>query len=522
MMQFDLDINSKTTPLEKYWELCIGSCHATTALRGDYRAQLIRCQRELGFRYLRFHGIFDDDMSVIKQKQFTCEVVLSFTNVDSIFDFLLSINMKPFIEFSFMPECLKSNDSTFFHYKGNTSPPASQEKWGWLVEQFITHLITRYGRDEVRQWFFEVWNEPNLGGSGIPVGFWSGTQKDYFELYKTTALAVKSVDSMLRMGGPATSNNAWLPEFIAFCRDNAIPLDFITTHHYPTDVLLGYGVEDSKNAFLPPVDVNDPYALMEFMKRPDAVQKMIEFRANQWRDVDRGVLTGMMQKAVVQAQGLPLYYTEWNSLAGIPSDGPFGASFIAKTVLDGVGLVQGYSYWTFSDIFEEEGMPSTEFHGGYGLLTLHGIPKAPYHAFRMLHLLGESLYESGLHKGTVDVYAIRKSASNAVQILLVNHNSLLHDIDEERVSIRLHGLGGCSVAATELMRVDDEHSNAVQKWRELGKPEYVTEAEMHTLMAASSMERTSVSGQSDAEGISYDIALPPMGMVLLTVYLDKH
>ena len=201
MKQFQLDVNSAVKPLQKYWELCVGSCHGTTALREDYRKQLEQCQREIGFRYVRFHGLFDDDMSVLVQERFGNGVQLSFTNIDSVFDFLLSINMKPFIELGFMPDCLKSKNATVFHYKGNTAPPADHDKWSWFIRTFVRHLLDRYGRTEVRQWFFEVWNEPNLGGPDSPDGFFAGSMEDYFKLYQVTAEAVKSEDRFLRVGG---------------------------------------------------------------------------------------------------------------------------------------------------------------------------------------------------------------------------------------------------------------------------------------------------------------------------------
>lgn len=155
--------------------------------------------------------------------------------------------------------------------------------------------------------------------------------------------------------------------------------------------------------------------------------------------VDRGVLTQMTQKAVKEAGGLPVYYTEWNSGAGIASDGPFGSSFILKTIMDSVDLAEGYSYWTFSDIFEEGGMPYKPFHGGFGLLNLQGIPKASYRAFQLLNKLGDERYVRAGAQGTVDVYGVRKNACQAVQFLAVNHHSLLHEIREEEIEIRLTG-----------------------------------------------------------------------------------
>ena len=158
-MIYALNVNSATERVERYWEMCVGSCHAATALREDYRRQLTRCARELGFRYVRFHGIFDDDMSVMKKSPYLGTYKLSFSNIDNIFDFLLEIGMKPFVELSFLPSCLKSGEQTIFHYQGVTTPPNDPEAWVWLIKSFLSHLIERYGRSEVRRWYFEVWND---------------------------------------------------------------------------------------------------------------------------------------------------------------------------------------------------------------------------------------------------------------------------------------------------------------------------------------------------------------------------
>lgn len=520
MKKFELDIHSDTVPVDRYWEMMVGSCHAATALRQDYRQQLEQCQRELGFRYVRFHGLFDDDMSVVKKPFYGLlgdKLDLSFTNIDNIFDWLLSVNMKPFIELGFMPEALASGDQTVFHYKGNTTPPADHEKWRWFIGQFVQHLIARYGRDEVRQWFFEVWNEPNLGAeSGLQgVGFWSGTMQDYYELYKYTALAIKEVDPSLPVGGPATSNNAHITDFIRYCKDNDVPVDFISTHHYPTDVVLGYGVEDSHNFVerLMDIDRKDKVKLMKL-----AAEYMV-FQKHLWDKVDRGVLTDMARRAAAEADGLPLYYTEWSSLAGLDTDGPFGASFIAKTILDNMGLVQGYAYWTFSDIFEESGMPSAAFHGGFGLLTLQGVPKAPYRVFQLLHQLGDARYIHEMSDGTIDVYALRKQESNALQLLCVNHHSLNHKISAEKLSVALNGLGDAKQLDYDVLRIDDDHANALAKWQQLGKPEYVTAAQVDAMKAASALEREDgILKVSGGKG-DLKLELAPMATALVTLYL---
>lgn len=518
-MLYKLDLKSEKIPLNKYWEMCIGSCHAATALREDYRRQLSACHRDLGFKYVRFHGLFDDDMSVIRQSIFDGAKKISFANIDNIFDFLLSINMKPFVELSFMPQCMASGDQTIFHYKGNVTPPADIKEWNNFIITFVRHLIERYGRSEVRSWFFEVWNEPNLGKEGGFKGaqFWSASMDDYYEFYKNTAISIKNVDSFLRVGGPATSNNSHITDMVEYCKKNRVPLDFISTHHYPTDVVLGYGAENSRNFVekFNSSDLSDSGIMNQF------VEEFVTFRKDIWKDVGRGVLTDMAKRAKKEAGELPLYYTEWSSLAGLESDGAFGSSFIAKTVMDNHGIPDGYAYWTFSDILEEDGFPSSEFHGGYGLMTMHGIPKAPYRAFQLLHMLGDKLYVKKFSERTVDIYATFDSNINAVKILAVNHQSLLHEIHNETISIELCGLHfeNCS---TEIIKIDDNHANALQKWRELGNVEYATERQLTEMLSSSYLAREQQEYRLKNERLTMNLTLPAMGTALITVYLEKE
>ncbi len=523
MLTYTLDLQSAAKPLDKYWEFCVGSCHAATALREDYRNMLRQCRHDLGFRYIRFHGLFNDDMSTVLKPMFSDKYIYSFTNIDNIFDFLLSIDMKPFVELGFMPTAFASSNTTIFHYKGNTSPPKDYALWCDFISAFIRHLIERYGLSEVRQWYFEVWNEPNLGGNGSPYGFWSGDRAEYFKLYRHTVQAVKKCDCRLRVGGPATSNNAWIPEFTAFCEKENLPLDFISTHQYPTDVVLGYGVEDSAN-LVNPLNISDQAQVEHVMQlAKDGGEAFEEFKAQYsvfqselWAHVDRGVLTEMTKKAVQEAKGLPVYYTEWGSLAGLESDSAFGASFIAKTVLDGVNLCKGYSFWTFCDIIEESGQNSDEFFGGFGLMTQHGIPKAPYRAYQLLHMLNGELYQSVYRSETVDVYAVRNTEIGALQLLAVNHHSLLHEIHEETVEIRLQGASDCLCA--EEQRVDETHANAYRAWECAGKKAYLTRGEIDSLKGQSELCRKPLTVEmQDGEAV-LRLELPPMSTVLATVY----
>lgn len=508
MNSFVIDAKSSGTPFPHYWELCVGSCHAYTALREDYRRQLRRAHDELGFQYVRFHGIFDDDMCVcVEKRDFmgnSLGIVYNFVNTDNIFDFLLDIGMKPFIEIGFMPACLASGTTTCFHYKGNITPPKDFDLWRDFITAFTAHCVERYGVDEVRTWFFEVWNEPNL-----PF-FFDGTKEQYFELYRHTALAVKAVDAQLRVGGPATSINAWIPETIDFCRREGVPLDFISTHHYPSD---------------DPLWRNSDMSIEEFFRT----------MGDQFGKYERGILRKMTERARGQAGDLPLYYTEWNTSAmcgEAQHDEPYAAALLAKTMADNDGLVEGYSFWTFTDIFEEMSQLPGAFHGGFGLQTVEGVAKPTYRVFELFHELGETrlpvVVEADLGAaaapGTVEVLATR--TEKGLRLIAHNHDIPGAEIRDETVTLVVKGLADLmpesaeKIATVALRRVDDAHANAKKTWLEMGAPQYVSRAQVKELNRASEMVVEAVDCVMDADGsLRMELMVPAHGVCAVDVVL---
>lgn len=484
--EFSINLKSKTRPFNHYWEHCVGSCHAIMGTRQDWREQLEKCHRELGFQFVRFHGLLNDEMSVVIRNQ-DSSLRYSFFNIDSIFDFLLSIGMKPFVELGFMPEALASGTTTCFHYKGNITPPADYDQWADLIRNLTQHLVDRYGLPEVRSWFFEVWNEPNLKF------FFDGTQEEYFKLYRSTCLAVKSVDSQLRVGGPATSINAWIPETIDFCKKTNTPLDFVSTHHYPTDDPLW------KNSDMP---------MDEFFAK----------FADEFGSYERGILYKMTLKARQEAGDLPLYYTEWNTSAVLPDhihDEAYSAALVAKTIADNDGLVQNYSFWTFSDLFEEAGQYAESFHGGFGLQNIYGIPKPTYRLFEMLHRLGdERLKVTSETDSTVEMLAVKKSSE--LSLLVYNHNIPDAEIRQEDVIIKLAGIA--EYATATISRIDAEHVNPKQKWIDLGSPMYPDRKELDQINQSSLLTSEPLKIYSE-EGIgSVQFTIPEHGIVLITLH----
>jgi xylan 1,4-beta-xylosidase len=470
---FRCDLTGPASALPHFWEHTIGSGHATLALRADWQAQMRRSHEELGFGHVRFHGLLCDDMGTLVSEGDT--KFYSFFNADQIFDFLLSIGMKPFVELSFMPTTLASGDKTVFHYRANVTPPKDYAQWATLIGKLVAHWSERYGRAEIRQWFFEVWNEPNLDAFG------NADQDEYFKLYRHTVTAIKSVDAALRVGGPATAANAWVVDFIAFCTTNRLAADFISTHHYPTD------------AFGQPGD--------------DTEAQLSKSR--------RSVLREQTREVRRQAGDRPIYYTEWctSSNARDPMhDEPYAAAFVIKTIMEANGLVQGYSFWTFSDIFEENYFPSVPFHGGFGLLTIHGIAKPVYRAFELLHALGtETLPVEGTHP-TVDAWAVRGARSATV--LLTNYALPRHPIATEAIQIHLTH-AQAPVEAT-IRRIDTDHANAKRRWQEMGSPDYLHAALVAELNAVSRCEPEPHPFDLRDGTIAFEVVLPPLSVAAIT------
>jgi xylan 1,4-beta-xylosidase len=478
MVDFWCDLSQQGTELPHPWEHTVGSCHAPLALRADWQQQLRRCQSELGFRYVRFHGLLSDDLGTVISH--SDELLYSFFNADQIVDFLLSIGMRPFVELSFMPRALASGSKTVFQYRGNVTPPKDYKQWSTLIQTLVAHWVERYGIQEVAEWFFEVWNEPNLKA------FWSGTQKDYFRLYRVTADAIKRIDPSLKVGGPATARDGWIEEFLEFCETVKAPVDFVTTHHYPTDALGHEGADTD----------------------------------TQLANSQRGILREWTQDTRRRAGTFPVYYTEWN-LSSNPRDPrhdePYAAAFVAKTALEASDLVQGYSFWTFSDIFEENYFPSVPFHGGFGLLNLHGIAKPAYRSFELLHKVGtERLLVHGLHQ-TVNAWVTRDDGDDSagVRVLLVNHALPRQSIMSERVRIHLAHAPEPSGAWVE--RIDENHANAKRRWQALGAPEYLNGRAVEQLHEASRLTRQACPWTWRENRVVLEIELPPHAVAALTV-----
>ncbi len=494
-VQFHIDQPGR--PIEPYWKKCIAAGRAGEGLREGWRNQLREVQRQIGFEYIRFHGIFHEDMMIYREENGA--PVYNWQYLDELFDFLLSINLRPLLELSFMPYDMASGEAYVFWWKGNITPPKDEQRWADLIEATVRHCIERYGIDEVLRWYFEVWNEPNLHN-----GFWSSDQAAYFRLYATTARVIKSVHPGLRVGGPASSDSGgvrapWVDEFLAYCAAEGLPVDFVSTHPYPNswpldgfgETLMGYRGPDSTT-----VDM----------------QKVRE---------------SVNRSAFPEAE---IHLTEWNSSPSprdLVHDTAFMAPFVVQNNLMGLGLVDSLAFWTFTDVFEEGRAGDGLFHGGFGLLNYQGLKKPSYYGYWFLARLGSELLALG-----ADYAVTRKGAST--QVLLWNYchyteafaqgdRSALtrqnrYDIFENqqprRFQLAIGGLDGRWKVSTHTF--DRLHGSAFDLWQRFGAPENPTAEELEWL------RMQDVPGLQveliDAPGaLQREVTLQPHGVTLIEI-----
>jgi xylan 1,4-beta-xylosidase len=446
------DLSKIQGPLNTQFKECVGAGRANEGLRADWQQQLKLTHQECGFKYIRMHGLLTDDMGFYHEDR-NGKPEYNYQYIDVLYDFIVSIGMKPFVELGFMPNQLASGKKSIFWWKGNVTPPKDYEKWKAAIKDLTQHFAERYGVNEVKTWYFEVWNEPNLDG------FWAGTQDEYFKLYKYSVEAIKSVNPAFRVGGPATAGAAWVPEMIAFCHSNALPLDFISTH--------AYGVSQG--------------FLDEFGGSGTVLNK------DKW-SVSGDMWQSRRQIARSAMPKLELHYTEWSSSytpADPIHDSYQEAAYILEKVKQAGNAVNSMSYWTFTDIFEEAGPRFTPFHGGFGLLNTQGIKKPAYYAFSLLNKLGMTELVNADSSSW-----ICKNAKGEVQVLFwdfsytlpdsVNNQAFyVRDLPAKAKGIVKVSLKGLAVGKYQLVlhrigyRVNDAYASylAIGKPLQLSKPQ---------------------------------------------------
>jgi xylan 1,4-beta-xylosidase len=474
--------------LGEAWRTCVGTGRFNLALRQDYQESLALVQREIGFRYIRGHGLLHDDVAVhrpydVGGRRGTAYV---FTYVDQVVDAYLKLGIKPFLELGFMPKGLASGDQTVFWWLGNVTPPRDHAEWARLVQALLRHLIDRYGLDEVRTWPVEVWNEPNL------THFWQDAdQAAYFRLYETSVRAVKDVDAELQVGGPAISPGAddWWEPFAEFVTARDLPADFLSVHAYSSG---------------PAQHV--PFGTYQTLQRP---QHLLDQFARPHK-----ILAG------TALADRPLHVTEFNT--SYRPDNPvhdtaYNAAYLAPVLAEGGEHAASFAYWTFSDVFEEEGVPASFFHGGFGMVAHRQVRKPTFHLYAFMARMGQEVLARG-----VDHLVTRHPSTGQVTVLAWQPVGGTDDPPEpDRHELRLSIPVSTGGGRVFVMRHDvDEHAgNAWAAWREMGRPASPSGRQLDALHEASEPSRRAYSLPVSAgeARVDLDLTIARHGVTLVTL-----
>lgn len=497
-MKYSINVNgNEKIPFNNNVNYCVGTGRMGLALTKEYYDQLKIVQQDIGFKFIRGHGLFCDDVGIYQEyldktglkepkdfadykaymeyvEQNAKKIIeYNFTYLDRVVDSYIELNIRPFLELGFMPYKMASGDNTVFYWKGNTTPPADYTKWCNMVQATLRHLMDRYGESEVLSWPIEVWNEPNLPG------FWKDANIDeYFKLYELTSAAIKNVDQRFKVGGPAICGGAdekWMKGFLTYCHEHKLPLDFISRHHYCTEF---------------PEDIGH-YGYPKMMELDYTLQTLADCRK--------------IIESFDEYKSLPFYITEFNT-SYIPNcpvhDTNLNAAYIARTLAEIGDYATGYSYWTFGDVFEERGIPFTPFHGGFGLLANGGIPKPTYWTFKFFKDL-QADEESCVYRDKNIVIVKTKSGSYKGIAWNLTIETKEDKMDFEVVLPAVHKGQGRMCLLTK--SVDEECCNPLKVWHDLGEWTHPTDAQNELLKsAANPLVKTSV---IEADGDKSKISL---------------
>ena len=466
-------------------DFCVGTGRLGLALTEEYLKELRFVQEEIGFKYIRGHGLFSDDVSIYHEyeEDGVTKVEYNYTYIDRIFDRFIELGIRPYLELGFMPEQMASGTQTIFYWKGNTTPPKDYKKWTDMVVELIKHLRVRYG-EEVLDWPVEVWNEPNLPG------FWyKADMEEYFRLFTETFNAIKKYDSRIKVGGPAicgVKDAEWIKAFLDYCKAQGIHPDVITRHHYT-------------------VEFPERVGHYDYSKLEDAEMRFDNLQST--RDII---------DSFEEFKNLPIHITEFSTSytpRGIIHDTNLNAAYLAEQLSRIGDMNEAYSYWTFGDVFEEQGVPNSLFHGGFGMVAAGNIPKPAFWTF--------SFYKQLKNKTSVCVFRDKTS------IVVRNdrgYAGILWNIDSDeynrKISFPVRSVNGSDKedGFTFITKaVDEECCNPLKIWHDLGEPAYPTKEQMSLIRSGAYPAIRSEIIKSDGDMIEAEINVKKNAVVYFEI-----
>lgn len=463
-------------------DYCVGTGRLGLALAEEYLKELAYVQDMIGFSYIRGHGLFSDDVSIYHEyeEDGVKKVEYNYTYIDRIFDSYLKLGIRPYLELGFMPGQMASGTQTIFYWKGNTTPPKDYCLWTDMIVALLAHLKERYG-EEVTTWPIEVWNEPNLPG------FWfKADMEEYFKLFKESFNAIKGYDSRFMVGGPAicgVKDAEWIKAFLEFCKKEGLKPDRITRHHYT-------------------VEFPDRKGHCDYSKLEDQEMRFANLQST--RDI---------VDSFEEFKGTPIHLTEFSTSytpKGVIHDTNINAAYMARQLSRLGDVNEAYSYWTFGDVFEEQGVPNSLFHGGFGMVAAGNIPKPTFWTFyfyKQLKLFGsDCIYRD-------DSAVIVKNDKG--------YAGILWNIDGDDAAREAEfAADGEYTLITKT--VDESCCNPLKIWHDMGEPAYPSAEETELIKSSAQPLVESAVINADGGRAVINVPVKKNGVVYYTLTKRKY
>ena len=455
-----MNAGTQTTGNPRFWSAAVGTGTASLTLRGDLQTHYKIGNRELGMQRVRGHGVLNDDMGIYKAPG-----SYDWTKFDTYLAAIVAAGMRPIMELSFMPTALAKN--------GNSRDmPSNMTTYKNFIQAVVQHCVDKYGATDVGQWYWEVWNEPTIPGSG------TARIADYYTLYDSAVDGAIAVLPNVLIGGPASTVPGQIAPFLQHTKSANKRVTFVSSHVYP-------GADGSS---------------------PANATNLLTDNNTRLSQITTGGYTTTQIKS---------FNTEWNSAysgqggnpgdANTSMDNHWNVGFILKGVKlladknqGDVAALDVFSYWVLSDVFDESSGPSGSYilaQGGnlpfgkvFGVMTFQGMRKAAFNAFKMLNYLGPKrlMSSGGTASDGVDAMATISAGSDEVQILVYNHFATLNTTGTDNVTVNVSNLPA-ALAGKELFvthfRVDETHSNPYRVWTSQSSPTNPTEAQWQAMKA---------------------------------------
>jgi xylan 1,4-beta-xylosidase len=459
---FTPDWKGAATPFRKTWQR-IGNIDQFRWLpRADVLDHLRMARDELGVRHVRAAAMYSPELCVWDydladwRKREERSKRANWQFVDIALEGLLALGLKPIYTTCFTPVGMTDDRvAKCWPDENPTGMPRDLAQWQDFVAGGIRHHIERYGIEEVRSWYFECWNEPNLRP-----GFFGGTQDDFFRLWSATWRAIKSVNPDLRFGGPSTARSEWIPAFLDFTSKDRTPPDYLITHVYNND---------SENEPLSPFDGPASHK----------VKDSPHFAS--------GVIRGLRKALDQRAWKGEVQWNEWGRswfLHDLLRETALEPAFIVKTMAQNSQEADAFAYWCLSDVYNQCGIQSSEFQGNYGMLSLHGLRKPAWMAHQLLNRLGA---ERVPVSGGNELFGALATRDGDKAAALVYAYPQQYDAAPVRIEVRIAWPFG----RRALTRLGAEENNIIATWKGMGAPAYPTSVQLARLRALNTLQPAS-------------------------------